>query len=184
MYRILTGGTKASSVRWRNSSGQKVTSMNLAKGQTALLSPAVYQVAASKSVKWRFSSGLEYTAKTGTVKVTKGGKQQIQALTGDGKVISTFVVASGLDNPTLKSASNVEGKKINVSWGGVSGVSGYQVQCSTSSGFSSAKSFTVSKTSATLKGFSSGKTYYVRVRAYKGNTYSPWSGAKKVKVKK
>jgi uncharacterized protein YjiK len=52
----------------------------------------VNQVPASKSVKWRFSSGLEYTAKTGKLTVTKNGKQKIEALDKKGKVISTLTV--------------------------------------------------------------------------------------------
>jgi hypothetical protein len=92
MYRILTSTGKATSVRWRNASGQKITKLNLAKGKSAIVSPAVNQVPASKSVKWRFSSGLEYTAKTGKLTVTKNGKQKIEALDKKGKVLSTLTV--------------------------------------------------------------------------------------------
>ena len=69
-------------------------------------------------------------------------------------------------------------------------ITGYQVQYSTNSDFSGAKTKTVkgySKTSVTIKKLGSKKTYYVRVRTYVkqgGKTYySPWSGVKKVKTK-
>jgi hypothetical protein len=92
MYRIISGTAKATGVRWRNASGQKITSLKLAKGKSALISPAVSSVPASKSVKWRFSSGLTYVAKTGKLTVTKTGRQKIEALDKKGKVISTLIV--------------------------------------------------------------------------------------------
>ncbi len=67
---------------------------------------------------------------------------------------------------------------------------GYQIQYSTSSKFTSAKTVTVGsyKTSSkTISGLKKGKKYYVRVRTYKtvGKTkfYSAWSSAKSVKTK-
>ncbi len=69
-------------------------------------------------------------------------------------------------------------------------VTGYQVQCSTSKKFTSAKTKTISScktTKYTLKNLSTKKTYYVRVRTYKtvGKTkyYSGWSTYKYVKTK-
>ena len=64
-------------------------------------------------------------------------------------------------------------------------VTGYQIQYSTSSAFSSAKTVTVSKnstTSYTVKSLSAKKKYYVRIRTYKTvgdkKYYSAWSGSK------
>ena len=69
-------------------------------------------------------------------------------------------------------------------------VSGYQVQYSTKSSFSSAKTVTVSgksKSSKTVKKLKSKKKYYVRVRTYKTvdgkKIYSSWSAKKTVKTK-
>lgn len=77
-----------------------------------------------------------------------------------------------------------------------SGVTGYQIQVSTSSKFKKAKTKTykVSKqktTSKTIKSLKSKKKYYVRIRTYKtakvnGKTttkYSSWSAKKTIKVK-
>lgn len=69
-------------------------------------------------------------------------------------------------------------------------VSGYQIQYSTKSSFSSAKTVTVSgksKSSKTVKKLKSKKKYYVRVRTYKTvdgkKIYSSWSAKKTVKTK-
>lgn len=68
---------------------------------------------------------------------------------------------------------------------------GYQIQYSTSKKFdANVKVKTINgtkKTSVTLKGLKSKKTYYVRIRTWQktagGKAYSTWSKAKKVKVK-
>lgn len=85
-------------------------------------------------------------------------------------------------------------KKASVKWKKVSGVTGYQVQYSTSKSFKSPKTLTVKgykKTSKTVSSLKSKKKYYVRVRTYKTvkvngkstKLYSSWSSAKSVKVK-
>ncbi|MGN0522144.1 MAG: fibronectin type III domain-containing protein, partial [Eubacterium sp.] len=68
---------------------------------------------------------------------------------------------------------------------------GYQIQYSTSSKFTKAKTVTVSKNSTTSKTISklkANKKYYVRVRTYKTvdgkKIYSAWSKAKSVTTKK
>lgn len=87
-------------------------------------------------------------------------------------------------------------KSFSVSWSKISSVTGYQIQYSTSSKFTSktTKSKTISKnktTSSTIKSLKSKKKYYVRIRTYKntklnGKTvkvYSSWSKSKAVKTK-
>ena len=109
----------------------------------------------------------------------------------------------------IKSAKAAGKKKIKVSWKKAScveietiktstfthkfsnqaNVSGYKIQYTTNKKFSSAKSKNVSakKTSIILSSLKKGKTYYVRVCAYKkveGTTiYGAWSSVKKCKVK-
>ncbi|MGN0457994.1 MAG: leucine-rich repeat protein [Eubacterium sp.] len=83
-------------------------------------------------------------------------------------------------------------KKFTVKWKKQSTqTTGYQIQYSTSSKFSNAKTVIVSKnstTSKTISKLSAKKKYYVRVRTYKtvGSTkyYSSWSSAKSVTTKK
>ncbi|MGN0457991.1 MAG: GH25 family lysozyme [Eubacterium sp.] len=83
-------------------------------------------------------------------------------------------------------------KKFTVKWKKQSTqTTGYQIQYSTSSKFSNAKTVTVSKNSTTSKTISkltAKKKYYVRVRTYKTvngtKYYSSWSSAKSVTTKK
>lgn len=71
-----------------------------------------------------------------------------------------------LKSPKQKNASK-KGKSINTSWTKVSNANGYIVEVSTDKKFSKPKKATSSKLKTTVKGLKKGKTYYVRVRAYK-----------------
>ena len=80
---------------------------------------------------------------------------------------------------------------MTVKWGKNSKATGYQIQYSTGSSFSSYKTVTVSGASSVSRVIGSltkGKTYYVRVRAYKTVSgtkyYSAWSAKKSVKISK
>ncbi|MGN0170070.1 MAG: M64 family metallopeptidase [Lachnospiraceae bacterium] len=91
---------------------------------------------------------------------------------------------------TLKSVKSSSKKTLKATWATVSGATGYQIQYSTSSTFKNAKTVNVSgssKTSTTIKKLTSGKKYYVRVRAYRTvsgkKAYAKWSSKKSVKVK-
>jgi hypothetical protein len=94
---------------------------------------------------------------------------------------------------TVKSSKK---KQLKVTWKKKSGVTGYEIQVSTSSKFkkSKTKTYKVKKqktTSKTIKALKSGKKYYVRIRSYKTATvngkkvtkYSTWSAKKSVTVK-
>jgi len=91
---------------------------------------------------------------------------------------------------TLSSVKSSSSKKMTVKWSKKSSVTGYQIQYSRSSSFSSGnKTVTVagsSKKSKTISGLTKGKTYYVRIRTYKTvngkKYYSAWSAKKKVKI--
>lgn len=87
----------------------------------------------------------------------------------------------------LSSVKNISSKSIKVTWKKQSGVTGYQVQYSTSSKMKKGKTVTVKKakaTSVTISKLKKGKKYYVRVRAYtkkNGKTkYTAWSGKKSI----
>lgn len=92
---------------------------------------------------------------------------------------------------TVSSVKSPSKKKLKFTWKKDSTVSGYQIQYSTSSKFTKSKTKTaaVSKknTSKTISKLTSGKKYYVRVRAYKTidgkKIYGSWSSVKSVKVK-
>ena len=81
-------------------------------------------------------------------------------------------------------------KKATLGWSKVSGAKGYEIQYSTKSDFSGAKTVKVDKGSTvkqTVSGLNSGKKYYFRIRAYKkiGDSfiYGFWSSAKSVTIK-
>lgn len=66
-------------------------------------------------------------------------------------------------------------------------VDGYQIAYSTSKSMKAAskkKAKGAKKKSLVIRGLKMGKTYYIKVRTYKGSQYSTWSKAKKLKLKK
>ncbi len=96
-----------------------------------------------------------------------------------------------LTGTSLSSVTNSSSKKMTVKWSKASSVTGYQIQYSTSSSFSSYTTVTVSgasNVSKVISGLTKGKTYYVRIRTYKTVSgtkyYSAWSSKKSVKISK
>ena len=90
----------------------------------------------------------------------------------------------------ISSLKSSKAKTFVVKWKMVTNASGYQIVYSTNSKFTASKTVSASKStlSKTVKSLKSGKTYYVKVRAYrtdaKGNKlYGSYSLIKKVKVK-
>jgi hypothetical protein len=92
---------------------------------------------------------------------------------------------------TIKTPSTNKKHQIIAKWKTVADGTGYNVQYSKSKSFSSviASKYIsgISKTSYTGKNFTKGKTYYVRVRAYKTvngtKYYGSWSKVKSIKSK-
>ena len=89
------------------------------------------------------------------------------------------------------SAKNKKGKKINVTWKWQDEVDKYEIQYALNKKFTKSKKVKMVagyNDSATISKLKKGKTYYVRIRAYRnsvgGKVYSGWSTVKKVKVKK
>lgn len=122
-----------------------------------------------------------------TSDLSKAGKwvlTRYQKAAGIKKAVSKPKKVSGL---TVK---NQKGKKLKISYKKVSGATGYEISYSTSKSFAKSKTKTVKtkKTSYTVKNRKKGKTYYVRVRAYKTSNKTTVKGAystvKKVKIKK
>ncbi len=96
-----------------------------------------------------------------------------------------------LKTPSVKKVTNPAAGKITVVNSRNSKCSGYQIQYDTSSGFENAKIATYQKNSVlthNITGLKKGKTYSVRVRAYKTvdgvRYYSSWSLTKKITIKK
>ncbi|MCR4955207.1 MAG: fibronectin type III domain-containing protein [Lachnospiraceae bacterium] len=112
-------------------------------------------------------------------------KDKPTGLTKAAKLATTTVKKT-----TLKTAKSNSKKKMTLKWTKVSGVTGYQIQYSTSKNFNSKKTIYVSgasNVSRTISGLTSNKTYYVRIRSYKTisktKKYSSYSTVKKVTVK-
>ena len=90
----------------------------------------------------------------------------------------------------LTSAKNNKSKQIALKYKKVSGAKRYEISYSTDKKFKkSVTKKTTSKTSYTIKNLKKGKTYYVRVRAYKKDSagkkvYSGYTKVKKIKVSK
>lgn len=134
-------------------------------------------------------SSSNYTVKY-TSSATPGKKKVTITFKGNysGTVTKYFNVVPKAQ--TISSVKSPSKKKLKVTWKKDKTVSGYQIQYSTSKSFSKdKKTITVSKstTSKTITTSKSGKTYYVRVRAYKTidgkKVYGSWSKTKSVKVK-
>ncbi len=139
----------------------------------------------------KLAEGTDYTVKYSkgrkspgkyTVTVTfKGNYSGTKKLTF--KIIPAKSVLSKVKTGT---------KSFTASWKAVSGVTGYEVQYSTSEKFTkkTTKTATVKKSSAkkyTIKKLKKGKKYYVKVRAYKTDSgkrlYGAWSAVKSVKIR-
>ena len=89
---------------------------------------------------------------------------------------------------SLNKPIRLSGNKVKLKWKKVSGAKGYQVVYATNSKFKKATKKTTAKITLTMKKLKKGKTYYVKVRAYKldstGNkVYGKYSKVKKVTVK-
>lgn len=139
-----------------------------------------------KSVDWKSQdTSIAGVTESGLVTAIKPGKTVISAKSSDGNVeASQIIYVIPKKNSSFKVYLGGT-KKIDAYWEKQEGVSGYQIQYSTSSSFSSKKSKTLDadKTSYSFK-VSKKKTYYVRIRSYvligSEKYYGAW---KKVKIK-
>lgn len=125
-----------------------------------------------------------YTKKTGGTKVTTS-----TVINKDQTLYAQWTKVSKpakVKKPTLK---NVKGKKMSVTYKKVTGAKGYQIVYSTNAKFKGAKKTTASALNKSIKGLKKGKTYYVKVRAYKldslnNKIYGSYSSVSKIKIKK
>ena len=131
----------------------------------------------------------KYTFKLdSTAKAYKYFKLEILDNQGDPCTQLSELILNGAtvtSKATSLSSVKMSGTSLKVKWKKKSGVTGYQIQYSTSSKFKNSTEITINgedKASKTIKNLESGKKYYVRVRTYKtvnGETvYSKWSKKK------
>ncbi len=152
---------------------------------------------------------LDYYVSGGGFKHTKSGKingvateQGFYALTAyqrllDGKnalydMTDTKKPLAKPAKPTITSLKSTKTKTMTVKWKNNSKTSeGYQIRYAANSKFTGSKAVTVTSAKAsakTIKSLKKGKTYYVKVRAYRtdrdgSRLYGNYSAVKKVKVK-
>lgn len=90
---------------------------------------------------------------------------------------------------TLKSVKNNASKKLKIRIKKVSGAKGYQISYAQNKKFKNARTVTTAKTTYSINKLKKGRTYYVKVRAYKYDSarkkvYGTYSNVKKVIIKK
>lgn len=142
------------------------------------------QGASKTSQKLYLESGNTYYLRVRSIKSVNDSK--VYSVWSDSVVCKTGKLSK------TKLTSVAAGKKsAAIKWTKKSGISGYEVQYSTSSKFAASKTKTlqVSKSAVSKKvtGLKSGKKYYFRIRTYKtvtnGKRCANWSAVKSVKVK-
>lgn len=110
--------------------------------------------------------------------------------TGDKTYVAKWQKVVKPSKVTISSVKNSSSKKMTVKFKKVSGAAGYQMVYATNKSFSkNVKKITLKSTAKTLKSLKKGKTYYVKVRAYKVDStgakiYGNYSSVKKVTIKK
>lgn len=143
-------------------------------------------VKSGSSISYKISKNLKpgTTYKFRITAYTKIGPKTILSNTTD---LTTATEPKKVSVKELEASSK---KKMTVSWKSVAGASGYQVVYSTSNNFDKKSDVTLTgkkSTKATIKKLTSGKKYYVKVRAYKvvdgKKIYGSYSSVKTVKVK-
>ncbi|MCI5623736.1 Ig-like domain-containing protein [Anaerostipes sp.] len=159
---------------------------------------STFQISASTSGNGKLSytssdQTVVTVSSTGKVTIKGPGAAKITvkaATTSTYKAASASVIVKIL--PKKNSVKAVSSKKgtITCNWSRGEKVSGYQLQYSTSSDFSTCKNlafYSSSTISRTISGLTSKKTYYVRIRNFKttgsSKVFGAWSSVYKVTVK-
>ncbi len=173
----------------------KLTRTSIAKATVTGISNKVYTgkaIKPSPAVKLgnrTLKKGTDYTlsyknnVKCGKATVTVTGKGNYT-----GKVTKTFIIKP--KKAAVKKLSSPKTRQLKVAIKqSAGGVTGYQITYSTSKKFTkkTTKSVRITSTSRTIKNLKKGKTYYVKVRAYKKTGgvryFSSYSAVKKLRIK-
>lgn len=138
----------------------------------------------------RLKNGRDYniTYKNNT-KVGRGSAVIMGKGNYEGRLTAKFDVRP--KKPTVSEVSSPAAKKLKVSWSSVPQATGYNIKVSTNKNFKGklTRNVWTKKSSVSAKTFSgipSGRTYYVKIRAYKkvgsGRVYGEYSKVYKIKV--
>ncbi len=126
-----------------------------------------------------------YTQKDGGIRITAESTVNLKRNTTLYAHWSKVTVKTS----TIRNLKNVKGKKAVVKYKKVNGADGYEILYSTDRKFKkNKKTITAFTTSKTLTKMSKGKTYYVKVRAYKRDStgkkvYGKYSSVRRIKIK-
>ena len=156
-----------------------------------------YEIYQYKSKKWVKVATVKGNGTSKVINKLKSGTSYKFRIRGyketEGETIYTkYKTLKVMTSPKkVKVTSCTSGNKtVSLKWNKVKG-SGYEIQCSTSKKFKkNVKKVTAkkSKKSMTVKKLESGKTYYIRIRAYSKvngtKYYGSWSKVKKVNLEK
>ena len=110
---------------------------------------------------------------------------------GDSTAAKTVVVYR-VNRPVLSSVTNSAASVTTAKWTTIARVNGYQIKYSTSKTFASdngtVSAYGAAADSRRIANLKKGKTYYVKIRAYKvvgnGLYWSEWSPTKTVRISK
>lgn len=181
----LTKGLKQVTVKWNKVSGAKGYQIRYSTSKNFSSYKSVYVKSGSTLSKTitGLSTSKTYYFKVRAYKLDDDGSKVYGQFSG-----YRYTTPNGkVQDVSLKSTKK---RYLKVSWDKVPGAKGYQIRYSTSKSFKNSKvAYTTSKYSTkTLSKLTSGKTYYVKVRAYTKNTkgakiYGTYSSVVKLKVK-
>ncbi|MCI9597709.1 MAG: hypothetical protein HFE75_10520 [Firmicutes bacterium] len=159
---------------------------------------AVVSGSNGNKTSWKSSNAkVAKVSKTGTITGLKKGTAKITAAAGGKNAVLTVIVSGKKWIPpkaTIISLRKNTKTAMTVKWKKQSGITGYRISYGTNKKLKKAKTITVGKaavSSKTIKKLKAGKTYYVKVRAYKKaqingkktTIYSKWSKTEKVSLK-
>ncbi len=152
----------------------------------------VYNISSTTKVTWKSADKSVATiTSNGIITAKAPGKSVITATLSSGKKLSCIAVVQPVTPASVKAAQVKKKLKVNVRWGKVTGIDGYEVLRATSKNgkYKVIKDVKKAGTKYYIDKNVVRKTYYYKVRAYKeikngSRIYSALSLAHKVKVKK
>ncbi len=123
--------------------------------------------ATNKKIIWQSSnSSIAKVDSSGKVTAVGGGMATITAKTEEGGYTASCKITISLEIPTSVKASSSSYNSIKISWGSVTGASGYEVYRSLYSQSGYSKVTTITGISFNNTSLATNKTYYYKVRAY------------------
>ncbi|MCD8019517.1 MAG: leucine-rich repeat protein [Clostridiales bacterium] len=156
----------------------------------------------SLKVKRKGSAALTYSSNNSKISINSGGKISVKkkymgtatikitaaATKNYKKTTKKITITVGPAKTSISSLTSGSGK-IKATWKKVASCDGYEVYISSTSNFKKniRHETGITQNSVSVKGMSSGTTYYVKVRAYKKvgkkTYYAPWSEAQSIQTK-